>query len=46
MWFDRETLQKGTFGRPWNQQKDIKVDLIETWREGMNWIHLAQDMDK
>jgi hypothetical protein len=44
--FDSETLQKGTSGRPWNQWKDIKIDLIETRRESMDWIHLAQDMHK
>jgi hypothetical protein len=43
--FDRETLKKWRFGRPWNRRKDIKIDLIETWRGGTDWIHLAQDMD-
>jgi hypothetical protein len=44
--FDRETLKKWPFGRRWNWRKDIKIDLIETWRGGMDWIHLAQNMDK
>jgi hypothetical protein len=27
-----------------NHYEDIKMDLTETgWREGMAWIHLAQD---
>jgi len=41
--FDRETLRKWPFGGPWNQWKDIKIDLKETWRGGMDclsiWAH-------
>jgi hypothetical protein len=25
---------------------NIRMDLREIWREGVDWIHLAQDQDK
>jgi hypothetical protein len=34
-------------GRPRRRLEDnIKMDLIETGWGGMDWIHLAQDMDQ
>jgi hypothetical protein len=35
---------KRPLGRPMHRWEDnIRIDHKETGREGMNWIHLAQD---
>jgi hypothetical protein len=38
---------KRQLGKPWRGWKDyIKMDLQEVGWGGMNWIYLAQDMDR
>jgi len=38
---------KGPLGRPRRRWEDnIKMDLQEVGREGMDWIELAQDRDR
>jgi hypothetical protein len=38
---------KRPLGRPRRRwEDDIKMDLRETGREGVNWIYLAQDMER
>jgi hypothetical protein len=42
-----ENLKGRELGRPKHRWKDnIRIDLRETWWEGVNWIHLAQDRDQ
>jgi len=39
--------EKRQLGRPWRGWEDyIKTDLQEVGWGGMNWIYLAQDMDR
>jgi len=38
---------KGTPRRPWHKWEDnIRLDLEAIWREGVDWIHPAQDRDQ
>jgi hypothetical protein len=37
---------KRSFGRPRLGQKNIRLDLRETGRERVNWIHLRKDRDQ
>jgi hypothetical protein len=38
---------KRPFRRTWHRWEDnIKIDLRKIRLEGVNWIHLAQDMDQ
>jgi hypothetical protein len=42
-----ESEGKRPFGRPRRRWKDnIRRYLREIWWEGVDWIHLAQDMDQ
>jgi hypothetical protein len=38
---------RGPLGRPWSIWEDnIETNLKETGRQGVGWIHLAQDRDQ
>jgi hypothetical protein len=37
---------KRPLGRPRRRWEDIKMTLREIGRDGMDWIHLAQDRDQ
>jgi hypothetical protein len=41
----RKSEVKRLYGRPIIRWEDIKIDLKETGRQCVGWIHLAQDMD-
>ena len=42
-----KTEGKRPLGRPWSRWEDnIKMDLQEVGCGGMDWIELAQDMDR
>jgi hypothetical protein len=39
--------RKRLFGRPSHRWEDnVRMNLIETGREAVDWIHLAQDKDQ
>jgi hypothetical protein len=39
--------EKRPLGRPRRRwEDDIKMDLMEVVREGVDWIHLAQDVNQ
>jgi hypothetical protein len=42
----RKPEGKKPFKRPERRWKDISMDLREIGREGMEWMHLAQDRDQ
>jgi hypothetical protein len=52
---DEEMHTKSLFGKPegkrllgrlWHKWEDVRVDLVETGWEGVDWMHLAQDRDQ
>jgi hypothetical protein len=45
LWLDRErNRQLGKARRRW--EDNVRIDLREIWREGVDWMHLAQDRDQ
>jgi hypothetical protein len=43
----RKLEGKRTLGRPRRKwEHNIRMDLREIWREGVKWMHLAQDRDQ
>jgi hypothetical protein len=37
---------KRTLGRPGNRWEDIRMDLGDTWLEGVDCMHLAHERDQ
>jgi hypothetical protein len=42
----RKLEGKRSHGRPSHKWDNIKTDLKEIGRRGVNWIHLSQDRDR